>query len=117
MSDNDEFTQIVTPSTSMEAIGKVRGAAETTGDISRLSDTDIDVLALALELDAIILTDDYSIQNLARILHVKYQEGVESGIREVFEWNYKCTGCARTYENELAECPICGSKLKMVRKK
>ena len=100
-----------------ESVEKVREAAESTGDIYRLSETDIDVLALALELNAIILTDDYSIQNLARILDIKYQEGAESGIQEIFEWNYKCTGCSRTYENEPPECPVCGSDIKMIRKK
>jgi UPF0271 protein len=96
------------------AIIKVLKAAETTGDISRLSSTDIEVIALALELKAKILTDDYSIQNLARVLNIKYQTGVENGIREVFEWMYKCIGCARIYTKS---CPICGSKLKQVRKK
>jgi UPF0271 protein len=99
------------------SIKKVQEVAEITGDISRLSETDIEVIALALELEAKILTDDYSIQNLARVLNIQYQTGVEKGIKEVFEWTYKCIGCARIYTEEEPSCPICGSELKQVRKK
>ena len=99
------------------AIDRVKEAAGNTGDALRLSNTDVEVIALALELKATILTDDYSIQNLAQVLKIKYQTGVEKGIREVFEWRVKCTGCARTYPDKVASCPVCGSELKLVRKK
>lgn len=110
-------TSLKVSSPKEDSIKKVKGAAETTGDISRLSNTDVDVIALALELKAKIFTDDYSIQNLARVLNIQYQTGVEKGIREVFEWVHKCIGCARIYTKEEPSCPICGSELKLVRKK
>jgi UPF0271 protein len=100
-----------------EVVSEVKRAAETTGDISRLSETDIEVLALALELNAVIITDDYSIQNLAMVLSIEYQPGVEEGITEIFKWVSKCTGCARRFNGKKGPCPVCGSDLKMVRKK
>lgn len=100
-----------------KVVTEVMKAAEATGDISRLSETDIEVLALALELDAIIFTDDYSIQNLARVLNIEYLPVVEKGITEIFEWESKCSGCARTFDVQNGTCPVCGSNLKMVRKK
>jgi UPF0271 protein len=100
-----------------EVITEVKRAAETTGDISRLSETDIEVLALALELEALIFTDDYSIQNLAMVLSIEYQPGVEKGITEIFKWESKCSGCARTFDGQKDTCPVCGSDLKLVRKK
>ncbi len=100
-----------------ESIEKVKRAAEVTGDISRLSNTDVDVLALALELGARILTDDYSIQNLARVLKIEYQPGTTTGIKEVFHWTYRCRGCGRTFDKEHENCPICGSDIRVVRKK
>ncbi len=100
-----------------ENVEKVREAAEVTGDISRLSDTDVDVLALGLELGAMILTDDYSIQNLARVLKIEYRSGITTGIKEVFHWTYRCRGCGRTFDKEHDNCPICGSDIKIVRRK
>lgn len=100
-----------------ESMGKVKRAAEVTGDISRLSDADVDVLALALELGAMILTDDYSIQNLARVLKIEYQPGTTTGIKEVFNWTYRCRGCGRKFSSEPEDCPICGSDIKVVRRK
>ena len=97
-------------------VGKVREAAEVTGDISRLSNTDVDVLALALELRAMILTDDYSIQNLARVLKIEYRPGITTGIKEVFHWGYRCRGCGRTFESKENDCPVCGSEIRVVRK-
>ena len=48
-------------------------ASQSTGDSKRLSPVDIDLLALAKDMDATILTDDYSIQNTAKFLGVKYK--------------------------------------------
>jgi len=98
-------------------IEKVKAAAGSTGDIFRISKTDIDILALAMELNATIITDDYSIQNCARTLNVPFQTGVLDGIKEVFHWTYRCRGCGRTFDKEHEDCPICGSDIRVVRKK
>jgi len=54
---------------------KIRKSANETGDIQELSDCDLAVLALALDLKAqgrssVIITDDYDIQNLASHLRL-----------------------------------------------
>ena len=99
-----------------EFLSMIKSAAEKTGDISRLSETDVDVLALALELGATIVSDDYSIQNVSRTLNINYGGGVERGIKEVYEWTYRCTGCGRYFDEKKDSCQICGSALKVVRK-
>jgi UPF0271 protein len=91
-------------------------ASEKTGDTARLSETDIEVLALALELGAILVTDDYSVQNVAECLGVQYQGSVNPGIKEVFSWTFRCTGCGRYYEEFANSCEICGSAIKMIRR-
>jgi UPF0271 protein len=96
---------------------RVEAQARQTGDIDRLSDTDLDVLALALELEATIVSDDYSIQNVARCMNIKYISGIQSGIKEVYAWILRCKGCGRFYEKKIDNCPVCGSDLKTVRKK
>src|SRR5687767_1654024 len=47
---------------------RVRDAAGRTGDLAKLSATDVDVLALALDLGGAVLSDDYRIQNVGRAL-------------------------------------------------
>ncbi len=94
---------------------RVRGASEATGDAPRLSPTDRELLALALELGATLVTDDYSIQNLCRILKIPYEPILMPGIRETWHWSYRCTGCRRTWPEWHAECPVCGSAVRTSR--
>lgn len=98
-----------------ESREKIRRSAEQTGDLLRLSETDIDVLALAFELNATILTDDYSIQNVARHMGIEYEVVSEKGIREEFKWEYVCIGCRRRFDKAVIECPICGAKVRTKR--
>ncbi|HIJ00553.1 MAG: endoribonuclease Nob1 [Candidatus Methanomethylophilaceae archaeon] len=98
-----------------EARRKVLETAELSGDAGRLSPTDIDLLALALELGALLMTDDYSMQNVAKLLDVKYTAVGVKGIKKVWRWKYSCIGCGHTENRRLAECPICGSEMRSVR--
>ncbi|UCE74176.1 MAG: nucleic acid-binding protein [Methanomassiliicoccales archaeon] len=91
---------------------EVKSAAQKTGDIARVSEADIEILSLAMELDAILLTDDYSLQNLASVLNVKYQGIAQKGITKNIKWRNRCTGCGRYWEKMHDSCPVCGSKLK-----
>ncbi|HUL40232.1 MAG TPA: NOB1 family endonuclease [Methanomassiliicoccales archaeon] len=95
-----------------ESLRKVREASSRTGDSTRLSPTDIEVLALALELGAQVLSDDYSLQNLAAYLGVPFRPIGLKGIKDVRRWRWRCVGCGRVFEKEMRECPVCGSRLK-----
>lgn len=98
-----------------EFIEKVKEAARKTGDIFRLSDTDVKLLAKALEYNATIVTDDYSIQNVAKELNLKFENVIQKGIEKEFKWVRVCIGCGRKTENEI--CEICGSETKLRRVK
>jgi UPF0271 protein len=100
---------------SAEAMKKVKKAAQRTGDSGRISPTDAEVLALALDLGATVMTDDYSIQNLAAYLGVPFFPIGTKGIKQMFRWRWRCTGCGRLLDKEYPECPVCGSPLKSVR--
>lgn len=104
-------------SPSILAVKRVREAAAKTGDIRRLSETDIEILALAHELGYELITDDYSIQNLAKVIGVKTRGMQQSGIRELFEWRAKCTGCGKLFAAEVETCDICGSPTRVRMKK
>jgi UPF0271 protein len=100
---------------SATSLGEVERSVRETGD--RLSKTDVKLLALALDVkkegkDPEILTDDYSIQNLARVLGVGFSGVGEEGIKKVFRWISVCPSCGRSFPPSEQECRFCGSKLK-----
>jgi endoribonuclease Nob1 len=108
-------TQVRVLSPGPAAQERVRAASEDTGDAQRLSPTDRELLALALEQGATLVTDDYSIQNLCRSLAIPYEPVLLPGIQEAWRWTYRCTGCGRTWPEWHEECPTCGSPLKTAR--
>jgi UPF0271 protein len=100
-----------------DSIKKVEDAARKSGDLGRLSPVDITVLALALDVNGTVLTDDYSIQNTARIMGIPYRAIGQAGIKKVEKWNYQCIGCGKWYKEKVPDCPICGSELRAHRKR
>ncbi|MFB6354122.1 MAG: NOB1 family endonuclease [Halobacteriales archaeon] len=94
-----------------ETVERVRRAAETSGDLSTLSGTDVHLLAAALELDGTVVTDDYAVQNVAEKLDVDVEVIAREGIDEVREWAFQCAGCGREFDEHHDRCPICGSDL------
>lgn len=102
---------------SSAAVEQVREAAENVGE--ELSAADMQVLALALEKDAIIVSDDYGVQNVASVLDVRYEGFLKEEITDEIEWVYRCTGCGKTFPVAVTEgktCSDCGNRLKRVRK-
>jgi UPF0271 protein len=100
------------------SVRRVREKVAETGD--RVSVTDIKLLALSLDLrgkGAVLLTDDYAIQNLASLLNIPYQKVSMPGIKEVLRWVSVCPACEKTYAPSVSECPACGSSLTRKSKK
>jgi len=103
-----------------DSIDKIKTISNKTGDLDRLSEADMDVLALALDIntagdkESIILTDDYSIQNVAHVLNIKFESISQQGITKRFIWNHRCVGCGKTFKEKLKVCPICGSPTKSI---
>ncbi len=91
--------------------------AKSTGDYPKLSPADIDVLAKALQINGTLVTDDYSVQNVAARLGIETRVIRQQRIKRVLTWRYRCIGCGRIYTTEMP-CPVCGSKvrLKPIRK-
>lgn len=84
--------------------------SETTAD--SLSVTDLKLISLALDMDSVILTDDYGIQNLASTLGVKCESIREAGIQKLINWEYYCMGCKKIYPKGKKDCDDCGSPIK-----
>ena len=106
-------TKIRELSPSILSVKAVREAAAKTGDSRRLSETDIEVLALAQELGYQVITDDYSIQNLARVIGVETVAMEQAGITDSVEWHAKCSGCGKVFPADVKTCDVCGSPTKM----
>lgn len=88
------------------------------GDLMRLSQTDIDVVALSLKYkseghDVVTVTDDYSIQNVLKLLNLKFQSVYTKGIEKTVAWEKICKGCRKKYPGNTSEeeCEICGSPI------
>ncbi len=90
---------------------KVRRAARESGDADVLSETDVRLVATAFELDAILATDDYAMQNVAEKLSVDVEFLAQEGITEQRDWHFQCRGCGREFDDRKDRCPICGSEL------
>lgn len=96
------------------ALAEVRKKVSQTGD--RVSKTDMKILALSLDIlragdNPKLLTDDYAIQNLARMFGIRYQVVVMPGITKVIVWKVVCPSCGRTYNVKEAVCKVCGAAL------
>ncbi|ODS40178.1 MAG: hypothetical protein A7315_09325 [Candidatus Altiarchaeales archaeon WOR_SM1_79] len=97
-----------------EAIKKVLEKAKDTGDIQSLSGTDADVIALALEKNGTLVSDDYAIQNVATALGINYERIAQEGIKKKLTWIYVCAGCGRKYPVMKRRCDVCGLGLRKV---
>jgi UPF0271 protein len=104
---------------SEEYWNKVKVSANSVGDSFFLSETDLQILALALELKAEgctpqIVTDDYSIQNVATRIGIDFVSLATFGIRRLFEWVRYCPACHREYPADYnsTKCAVCGTALK-----
>lgn len=93
-----------------KTILSVRKAAKETGDFNELSDQDVSVLALCLDLNGEILTDDFAISNVAKNLGIKISPIMTEGIKDVGRWVYYCRGCHKNFQKG-KECPLCGNTL------
>ena len=107
--------QIRDPSEKNIAI--VKDASIKTGDNATISKQDMSIIALALENDCELITDDFAVTNVAKQLRIKTSSLMTEGINTVGKWISYCSACGKEFSKQ-KECPICGSKLnrKLIKK-
>ncbi len=113
----DSVEKIDIRSPEIKYVNEVIKIAKETGDFYVLSKTDIDVIALALEFNGIIISDDYAIQNIAAYLNIPYNGASISTISKRIKWKYRCTGCHKIFFDYAKICPVCGHNVKRYTKK
>jgi UPF0271 protein len=93
----------------------VKVAARKTGD-NQMTQADLSVLALCLNLkeegnEAILLSDDFAVENVASALGIKARPLMTNGIKTASEWVFFCPACGKKYQKQRADCLVCGTKL------
>lgn len=97
-----------------ESVSRIRESAIARGEADVLSPTDSEVLALALQLQACIVSDDYALQNVARSLGIRVIPIQQKGARNI-RWKFRCSGCGRYYRGP-GECQVCGALIQRTLK-
>jgi UPF0271 protein len=108
--------QVTEPSP--ESLNKVKSTAIKTGDIGALSQTDLSLLALGLDLmngegGVNLVSDDFAVRNIAEVLSIPLAPTtMKGGEWKNITWKIYCRGCGKTYTNpKLTVCPLCGTQL------
>ncbi len=111
-------TRVQVTEPSPESVSRVNLTASKTGDLGALSQTDISLLALALDLSKLdggahLVSDDFAVRNVAEVLSIPLSEtSMKGGEWKNISWKLFCKGCGKQYTNpKLTECPVCGTKL------
>jgi len=109
--------RVVTPS--KESSNAAKAVINKVGDSHELSEADRQLLSLALELKTQgytpqIVSDDYSIQNVAKQMGIEFLALATFGIKRVLNWIRYCPACHREYlaDCKNRECLVCGTELK-----
>ena len=103
---------------SLDSVNRVKTTAMKTGDIGALSQTDVSLLALALDLSqneggVSLVSDDFAVRNVANVLSISLaQTAIKGGAWKNIAWKIYCRGCGKEYTNpKLTVCPVCGTQL------
>ena len=95
---------------------QVETTSQETGDGGVLSAVDTELLALALERNATLITDDFAMQNVAAALKIAWLPVETAGIARELRWRWTCVGCRQHWDEPHGECPTCGSELRRTRR-
>jgi UPF0271 protein len=93
-------------------IDRVVAAARRTGDYQKLSEADISIIALALQLEIVLITNDYAVANVASTLKIPVRSVASKGITHTRRWIAYCNACGRAFGPNAKECRLCGNRLR-----
>lgn len=95
---------------------EITSKAGEVGELNRLSKADISILALAYWFkkkgyDVILVTDDYSVQNMALHLELVFMAIKTIGVKEMRRYEVYCPNCGWKGITNSTYCPRCGFPL------
>ncbi|MEM1628335.1 MAG: nucleotide-binding protein [Desulfurococcaceae archaeon] len=115
-----ELELITIESPAKKYVEKVVKLARNIGEITRLSNTDIEIAALALMLNdkeykAIVITDDYDLQNLLLHVGIGFKPLKTRGIEGARVYIEHCPTCGYVPGSPGERtCPLCNTPLKRI---
>ncbi len=110
-------TRVQVTEPSKESLQQVKSMAAKTGDANALSETDVSLLALALDLSrnegsVNLVSDDFAVRNVAEVLGIPLSETNIKGEWKQITWKMYCKGCGKEYTNpKITTCVVCGTTL------
>lgn len=107
-----ESNTLHTVNSDRKNIEKVVAAARRTGDYQKLSEADISIIALALQLKIVLVTNDYAVANVATTLKIPVKSVASKGITHTRRWIAYCSACSRAFGPNAKECRLCGNRLR-----
>ena len=107
---------------SEKSSAQVRERAKELGLLKRLSLADISAIALAMDLKGkgyLVLTDDYTVQNLLEEFRLPYCGVLMEGIRSKIKYEKECSNCAKKFgiDTKRKKCDVCGEQIVAKKKK
>ncbi|MGV9171130.1 MAG: NOB1 family endonuclease [Promethearchaeia archaeon] len=121
-----ESKKLIVQEPTRKSLNRVKEISKHTGDVKALSLADKELIALTLDLSqshgkdkVIMLSNDYSMENVSQELEIPYSPLGKKGITKKISWEVYCPFCKRIYNAEhLKEaCEFCGETLKRRKKK
>lgn len=108
-----EAGRIIVAEPSVKSVKGAMKAAAGSGDAGSLSEQDVSILALAAEIGADLVTDDFAVSNAAAFMGVRAVPVMTGGIRRAGRWIVRCAACGKRPAAEGASaCPECGGPLR-----
>ena len=103
-------------------LNEVRDTSKLTGDNTVISENDLGIIALALELKQQykypeymikVVSSDFAIQNICKKKEIVYLSFKHGTIRKQVNWVYACSDCRKKFKMvpKGGECDVCGSKI------
>ena len=117
-----DSAQIMWVSPDNKSLEIATNIAISTGDMAGLSEIDLGILALSINLKKSLVTDDYRLQNLAEKAGIEWKTVSTKGIKELWKWELRCIACKKIYpqpekpnqkKSDWGKCEDCGSELKL----
>jgi endoribonuclease Nob1 len=95
-----------------ETVSYTRSVAAKIGD-SKISPSDVSVIALAIDYGGTVVSDDHRVCNLASILSIPCLKLSNMGIKTVRKWTKYCRVCSKKHSYYENVCSICGNPLRV----
>ncbi|NIQ04533.1 MAG: hypothetical protein GWO20_02010 [Candidatus Korarchaeota archaeon] len=116
------FLKIATPKLSVSSpkkmyIKEVKKKSGESGGLHSLSETDISLIALALQFsreeqgETVVVSEDFAIQNYCSLYGINFKSLRNRKINEKRIIIKQCKACKERYPVKFSSCPSCGSEV------